>query len=328
MSTDAGHKPDTPVNDTKAQPQIAETADNSSDAVEVLIRLPDLRKQHSGAESTSNRAPNKDNGSLADSDSNSSSFLGPIFDTLRHRWSTWKNAAMFAQAGVLTRTLVVGGLMLGMVIAAYVLMNSKDEPAESAGDAQNTAQHPEPPSPPQREIQLAAPVQNSPVQNSNQIDANSAGKETGQDWAAVRLDDAATTSIPKTGGQMETERRNRNSIQHAVEINQQPSQQRQVYSADTRNRANASRSRGASNSYRERGATRNAQRPNYNQYDGSATRGYQDNNQQFNSSNRNSRDPYRGSRQDYRYTPSNNGSNPPPRAGFRGTIEPAPYRSR
>lgn len=323
MSTDAGHKHDSTVNETKTQPQIAESAGVSSDAVEVLIRLPDLRKQHSGAESTSSRAPNKDKGSLADSDSNSSSFLGPIFDTLRHRWSTWKNAAMFAQAGVLTRTLVVGGLMLGMVIAAYVLMNSKDEPAESAGDAQNTAQHPAPPSPPQHEIQLAAPVQ-----NSNQIDVNSAGNETSQNWAAVRLDDAATPRMPKTGRQMETESRNRNPVQHAVEINQQPSQQRQVYSADTRNRADAVRSSDASNSYRERGATRNAQRPNYNRYDNSATRGYQDTNQRFNSSDRSSRDPYPGSRQDYRYTPSNNSSNPPPRAGFRGTIEPAPYRSR
>lgn len=323
MSTDARQKSGTSLHATDAQSQLGEPAGLSTDAVEVLIRLPDLRKRQAGAESKSPGPQNEDKGGSAGASSNSSGLLGPFIDTLRHRWSTWKSAAMFAQAGVLSRTLVVAGLVLGMVIAAYVLMIKKEKPSETSGDADNTAQNPAPVGSAPQVNHLTAPRQ-----NVNQAGVNSTRNQTGRNWAAVRLDQSAPERPPQRAERGEADRRKSNQPKPTIEINNPPLQDRRVYSADARNHTDAVRSSDVSNRYQERAATQSAQRPSYGRYDNSAPRGYQGGDQRMNTTNRNSRDVYRSPQQDYRYAPSNNSSNPPPRAGFRGTIEPAPYRSR
>jgi hypothetical protein len=339
MSTDARQTNDSLVEQIDAPPQNTEADDFQADRVEVLIRLPDLRNQHSAAKSPPDRAGSDSKSDSKNSDSNPHGLLGPIFDTLRHRWSTWKNAAMFAQAGVLTRSLIVGGLMLGMVIAAYVLMNRREEPANPEVDAPNTAQFPAPEKP-DVQPELVTTPRHFPSHNGD----HSMGSQELPDWAAARLDDASMEPVPTAHLELETNELGSDVVQPAVNIVNQPSSRPDVHSADSRNQSRTMPRYESRNVYGDTPAARNgqrptyeryddpaarnAQRPNYERYDDPAARGYRDTGERFNSPGpRNPAEQYR-SRTDTGYAPRHNNSNPPNNAGFRGTIEPAPYRIR
>lgn len=316
MSTDARHSENTVVDQVEL-PQGSQT-DQSAGTVEVLIRLPDLRHQQSGSKSDTEASPKQTKGDSIRSDSGASTtgLLGPVFDSLRHRWSTWKNAAMFAQAGMFSRALVVGGVMLVMVVAAYLLMNRKDEPADAQPNLDNTAQqsvpdvsHDEPDL-----LAVPAPSQHTPIPP---IEVNT-------DWAAMPLEAAAPTQPPTARLDLEPNDTGPGEVRHAVNVNQQHQRSSETYSSDARFSESYQPNRGPAE-YGEYTPTRSAHRPNYEQYD-SPTRDNRDTNDRFNSTDRYAPNQYRGSRTEPRYSPDY--SNPPPRADFRGTIEPAPYRIR
>lgn len=320
MSTDARNSHDAIVEQIDAPPQITDKDDILAERVEVLIRLPDLRSQQSAGKSSANRLQREDKAETVKADSNASGLLGPILETLRDRWSTWKNAAMFAQAGMLSRSLVVGGLMLGMVIAAYVLMNRREDPDGLEVDPQNTAQFPELDN---SDGQVAIPL---PYENNPNIDSPGTGGLP--EWTPGRLDNASTGPAPRATLELETNAGNSDLVQPAIDVTRQPSRQADIYSADSRNQNGDNRTNGSRQVYAERPVARDAQRPNYERYDNSSSRGgYRDTNERFNSANQ-----YPPAERrfptDSRYDPRNNNSNSPNGAGFRGTIEPAPYRIR
>lgn len=329
MSTDARHASQMLVDQIDAPPQITEPAGQTAESVEVLIRLPDLRIQQSTATSTPGQHQHDGKGASTSSNTNSSGLLGPVLDTLRHRWSTWKSAAMFAQAGKFTRTAVVAGLMLGMVIAAYVIINNKQEPAETQFDMPDTAQIPI--NEKTDEAEAGTNVANATPRDSLPVNI---APDTAPDWAAMQLDEASTVQTPKTRLEFESETLESDPVRPAIH-NHQASPQPDVYSADSRSQYwpeqsghSSNQSGYSSNSYHDGPTSRSQQQSAYGRYGNSATPGYGQASGQFTPSDPGYRTGYRGSYPDARYTHPTN--NPQPSSGtrFRGTIEPPPYRNR